>query len=111
MGDWECNGSDTVGIVQGIPQVTRSGSCATATPPAPHRDFAYYDRGVSGDHPETHIPIVGDWDGDGRDGPGVMRASGTVSPQWLLRNDPSAGFADHVFHYGAGHMEAPLAWR
>lgn len=112
VGDWNGNGRDSVGIVQGHPagqmqwQLRDSNSAG-----APDRDFVYYDRGVWGDHLERHIPIVGDWDGDGRDGPGVTRASGAVSPQWLLRNHASAGFADHVFRYGAGHMEIALAWR
>ena len=41
------------------------------------------------------IPVVGDWDGDGRDGIGVVR--GTT---WLLRNTPTAGPPDHTFEFG-----------
>ena len=42
------------------------------------------------------LPIVGDWDGDGRDGIGVFRDG-----QWLLKNEVSAGGIDSSFTWGA----------
>ena len=42
------------------------------------------------------MPVVGDWDGDGKDDVGLFRA-GT----WLLRNGQTAGAADKIFAYGA----------
>lgn len=112
VGDWNGDGVDTVGIVRGhedgqmqwlLRNANRGGVADL--------DFYYYDGAVWGDHMEIHVPIVGDWNGDGQDGPGVTRASGPGSPQWLLRNDRSAGHADHVFYYGGSHMERTLTWR
>jgi len=111
VGDWNGNGYDSVGIVQGHPDGEMQWQLRDATVAGePDFDFVYYDRGVWGDHLETHIPIVGDWNGDGQDGPGVIRGSGAVSPQWLLRDEPSAGSADHVFRYGR-HLDITLSWR
>ncbi len=111
VGDWNGNGFDSVGIVQGHPEGQMQWQLRDATVAGePDWDFYYYDGGVWGDHLERHIPIVGDWNGDGADGPGVTRASGAVNPQWLLRNDRSAGTADHVFRYGR-HLDIALAWQ
>lgn len=111
VGDWNGDGADSVGIVQGHPEGEMQWQLRDVRAEGePDRDFVYYDRGVWGDHLERHIPIVGDWNGDGQDGPGVTRASGAVSPQWLLRDEPSAGFADHVFYYGR-HLDIALSWR
>jgi hypothetical protein len=110
-GDWNGNGQDTIGIVRGHDDgqmnwlLRDSNSAGWAD-----HDFWYYDGGVWGDHLERHVPVVGDWNGDGRYGPGVTRASGAESPQWLLRNDRSAGTADHVFYYGR-HMDISVTWR
>ena len=111
VGDWNGNGTDSVGIVQGHPDGRMQWQLRDATVAgAPDWDFVYDDGAVWGDHLELHAPIVGDWNGDGRDGPGVTRASGAVSPQWLLRDDRSAGDADHVFRYGR-HLDISLSWR
>ncbi len=45
--------------------------------------------------------IVGDWNGDGRMTPGVIRGS-----KWYLTNSPSGGAADYSFHYGRADDEA-----
>jgi hypothetical protein len=72
-----------------------------------------FEYGVPGD-----VPVVGDWNGDGRDSPGVVRAAPTEEPPpdtepppppgeegpadmvWLLRNSCSGGPADLTFTYG-----------
>lgn len=41
-------------------------------------------------------PIAGDWNGDGKDTPGLRR--GTT---WYLRNGLAAGAVDKTFDYGA----------
>ncbi|TVR27044.1 MAG: hypothetical protein EA387_01680, partial [Nitriliruptor sp.] len=41
------------------------------------------------------VPLVGDWNGDGRDTPGIVR-DGT----WHLRDRLAGGAADHTFAYG-----------
>ena len=42
------------------------------------------------------VPVTGDWDGDGRDTPGIFR-DGT----WFLRNSNSPGGVDITFSWGA----------
>ncbi len=111
VGDWNGNGFDSVGIVQGHPDGQLQWQLRDATVAGdPDRNFVYYDRGVWGDHLEIHIPIVGDWNGDGQDGPGVIRGVDGANPQWLLRDELSAGSADHVFRYGR-HLDVPVSWR
>ena len=41
------------------------------------------------------IPVVGDWNGDGIDGIGVVRGS-----KWMLRQTPSSGSPDLEFDFG-----------
>jgi hypothetical protein len=48
-------------------------------------------------------PIVGDWNGDGRDTIGVRREG-----RWLLRNVLAAGYADVVFTFGDGPAEVAV---
>ncbi|MEU4539841.1 endonuclease/exonuclease/phosphatase family protein [Streptosporangium sp. NPDC023825] len=65
----------------------------------PHTVFTYGARG-------TH-PIVGDWNNDDRDTPGVfVRTGGT--PSWQLRNSNSSGSANVTFGYGAASDTQPL---
>ena len=54
---------------------------------APNASFTY---GLPGD-----IAIVGDWNGDGIDTPGVVRGN-----TWYLRNSNSIGVANLTFSYG-----------
>jgi hypothetical protein len=49
-----------------------------------------FDYGDTGD-----FPIVGDWNGDGVDTPGVVRGA-----MWYLRNSNTSGVADLTFMYG-----------
>ena len=46
-------------------------------------------------NPTGDVPIVGDWNADGVDTPGVVR-TGT----WYLVNTSGHGLADVTFHYG-----------
>ncbi|WP_433272518.1 hypothetical protein ACQPZF_16565 [Actinosynnema sp. CS-041913] len=43
--------------------------------------------------------VIGNWDGIGGDGPGIVVDDGR-SLTWYLRNGPSAGRAEYVFSYG-----------
>ncbi len=45
------------------------------------------------------FPVCGDWDGDGRDGIGVVRANRQGEWKWRLRNDASSGSADCRFTF------------
>jgi hypothetical protein len=47
-------------------------------------------------------PLVGDWDGNGSETPGVWRAG-----SWFLKNSLSGGFADVSFRYG-DPIDVPL---
>jgi hypothetical protein len=111
VGDWNGNGVDTPGIVRGhddgqFQWLLRDSNTGGAA----QHDFYYYDGAVWGDHLEVHMPIVGDWSGDGRDGPGVVRSRDGGNYDWLLRNSRTAGNANHVFRYGR-HLDMPLEWR
>jgi hypothetical protein len=47
------------------------------------------------------VPIVGDWNGNGNDKPGVVRYGiGVRRPLWLLRNNSNFVGADVLFDYG-----------
>jgi hypothetical protein len=54
-------------------------------------DTARFRYGRPGD-----VPVVGDWEGDGRDTVGVVRNG----RQWLLRDSNTSGEADRAFVYG-----------
>ena len=82
-GDWDGNGSDTVGVVRGANWLLRNANSAGGA----NVTFAF---GRPSD-----IPIVGDWDGNGTYTPGIVR--GTT---WHLRNSNSGGAADISFAFG-----------
>jgi hypothetical protein len=101
-GDWDGNGTDTPGEViypDGVGQIrwlTRDSN----TFGSPNRDFYY---GSSADS-----PVVGDWDGDGADGVGVVKAQGSQL-LWRLRQTPTYGQPQYTFLYGAA-TSAPVVW-
>jgi hypothetical protein len=109
MGDWDGDGTDTVGVVRltgsgGTFQWTwflrNANSGGTATVPA----FVFGDvRFVAVDQLGT-IPVVGDWDGDGDDTVGVVQYDGDLDGpiRWQLRNDNSAGPPQLAFVYSRG---------
>ncbi len=85
MGDWDCDGIDTVGVFR-----PSSGFAFLRN----SNDFGFADidflLGAEGD-----LPLVGDWDGDGCDSMGVYRA-GRVT----LTNTLADGPADIEFFFG-----------
>jgi uncharacterized delta-60 repeat protein len=82
-GDWDGDGTDTVGIYRdGTFFLRNSNSSGFADLQVPF--------GQPGD-----IPIAGDWNGDGIDTIGVVRGN-----QVFLRNSNTAGDADIQFNYG-----------
>jgi len=110
MGDWDGDGDDTVGIVRTtqLPsgefvftwhlRNTNSAGPATVAP------FVFGDvRFVAVDQLGA-LPVVGDWDGDGDDTPGVMvydfELDGPIL--WQLRNSIGAGAPDVTFNYSRG---------
>ena len=102
-GDWDGNGTKTAGIVRAVNgnwfwYLRNSNSAGSADVAA----FAYGKPFASQTATAGDIPVVGDWDGDGKDGPGVVRVKlGSATPRWLLRNATTSGSANHDFAYGA----------
>jgi hypothetical protein len=86
VGDFDGNGRDTVSIFRPSQRrfyiINQLGGPNAA--PVAEYSYAY---GISGD-----LPLVGDWNGDNVDSPGVFR-SGT----FYLRNSNSSGVADVVY--------------
>ncbi len=85
LGDWDCDGVDTVGMFRrsnGFVYLRNSNDFGVAD-----QDFFY---GEGGD-----IPLVGDWDGDGCDTLAIYR-QGEV----FVRNSLGTGFADYSFFFG-----------
>ena len=84
VGDWDGNGTETIGIFRGGTWYLRNAN----GPGAPDLAFGW---GSPGD-----VPIVGDWNGDGSDTIGVFR-NGT----WYQRNTNSPGGVDAAFGWGS----------
>ncbi len=93
VGDWDCDGDDTVGMFRpgnGFVYLRNSNDIGPA-------DITFW-YGIGGD-----IPIAGDWDGDGCDSIGIYR-NGRV----YLRNTLDTGIADLSFFYGLA-TDTPFA--
>jgi hypothetical protein len=85
VGDWDCDGDDTVGMFRpsnGYVYLRNTNDFGPA-------DITFW-YGIGGD-----VPFVGDWDGDGCDTLAVYR-NGRV----YLRNSLDTGPADLTFFYG-----------
>ncbi len=106
MGDWNGDGTKTPGIVriqgdladsQYVWYLRNSNSAG----PADIKPFAYGKPSFGFEEPGD-IPMVGDWDGDGKDTVGVVRRrNGQANTLFLLRNANTAGPATLAFPYGS----------
>lgn len=85
-GDWDGNGSDTLGEYCGGWWYLRNSN----TPGPPDVTVNY---GAAG-----YVPVVGDWDGNGTDTIGVISGS-----TWYLRNSNTPGSANITFSYGSSY--------
>ncbi len=91
-GDWDGNGTITVGVVRNGTWMLRNAS-----------------GGVSFDVPTfvfgntTDIPVTGDWDDNGTWTPGVYR-----NGVWYLRNSLTSGVADVIISYGNASGDTPV---
>ena len=83
VGDWDGNGTETIGIRRGTTFHLRN----TNTSGPAQISFSY---GLT-----TDLPIAGDWDGNGRDTIGIRR--GTT---FHLRNTNTSGPAQTSYSYG-----------
>ncbi|MBW3557384.1 MAG: hypothetical protein KY454_10675, partial [Actinobacteria bacterium] len=90
MGDWNGDGVDTPGVVRGNEWYLRN-SNTTGT-----ADLTFLVTTCCTIYGNAgYQPVVGDWNGDGTDTPGVV--SGNT---WFLRNSNTTGTADLTFGYG-----------
>jgi hypothetical protein len=89
IGDWDGNGTDTVGLfLRGTRQWRLRNSNTTGGP-----DLTY----TFG--PAGSIPVTGDWDGNGTSTPGAVTRAGNLV--WRLRNSNTTGNPDLRFGFGA----------
>ena len=85
MGDWDCDGIDTVGAFGGGRVSLRNTNTA-----GPEELAFFFGQ-------PTDIALPGDWDGDGCDSIGVYRPTqGLV----FLRNELTTGPADETYYFG-----------
>lgn len=91
-GDWDGNGIDTVGVFRpraGTWHLRNSNSAGTAsTPPFAYGRQYLYDPQDTRTGCPCPYPVVGDWDGDGRDTIGIWDG---WTKRWYLRNRSSSG--------------------
>jgi hypothetical protein len=100
VGDWDGNGTDTVGVVRLQSDGHLEWLLRNANTSGGANLGAVYGRAPD-------LPVTGDWNDDGTDSIGVVR-----DRQWLLRNTSTTGNAQLSFIYGAGaDNEFPLVWR
>jgi len=94
VGDWDGNGTVTIGVVRQDPSTgTLLWELRNSNSSGPADVEFHYG-------PDGALPVVGDWDGNGTATVGVVRP---VNGQlyWELRNSASAGAPDLNFYYGA----------
>jgi hypothetical protein len=105
MGDWDGNGTKTPGIVRIQGQFENSQYVwylrnSNSGGPADVPPFVYGKPSFGFEEPGD-TPIVGDWNGDGRDTVGVVRRrNGQINTIWLLRDSNTGGAATIQFSYG-----------
>jgi hypothetical protein len=100
MGDWDGNGTATVGVVDVVNGLLQWKLRNSNTPGAADLTFLF---GQQGD-----IPVVGDWAHTGHTGVGVFDPATGI---WKLRNSASAGAPDFTFAYGmAGDLPVAGDW-
>jgi hypothetical protein len=95
VGDWNGDGKVTVGVVKDdgdgrMGWHLRNSNSSGGT----NIHFVY-------GNVETGLPVVGDWNGDGKDTVGVVRNDGFNHLEWHLRNSNSAGSTNLRFTFGA----------
>lgn len=106
-GDWDGDGTDAPGGVEGPGEFEQDGFATarwrlhnsnSSTDYARFPSFSYRAQGKSF--------FTGDWNGDGRFSPGAFDAERGI---WSLRNANTDGGTDSVFRYG-DPGDRPLTW-
>ncbi len=77
VGDWDGDGVDTIGIVRPTPEgdILVWMLCNSNESPSEDKKFTFGSK--------AHLPVIGDWDGDGLDTPGLLNRQGGI---WVLTN-------------------------
>ncbi|WIM92999.1 glycoside hydrolase family 6 protein [Actinoplanes oblitus] len=99
VGDWDGDGVDSLGFFRPSDRTFHLRNTLDAGGPS-DLAFSVADFAQSGD-----VPLIGDWDGDGRDGIGAYRPADRT---FRLRDALSAGGADVSFGYGTAG-DTPIA--
>lgn len=101
MGDWDGNGTATAGVVRRASDGAHLQWLLRNTNSAgPAQVALTYGLAADPDTPSAFdYPIVGDWDGNGTDTPGVVRVR-PADLTFLLRNSTTSGSAQIAFRYG-----------
>jgi ribosomal protein S6E (S10) len=94
VGDWNGDGIDTIGVAKddgggNLGWHLRNSNSTGGT----HVHFTY-------GNPTTGFPVVGDWNGDGKDTIGVVKNDGFNHLEWNLRNTNSTGGTNLRFTFG-----------
>jgi hypothetical protein len=102
VGDWNGDGKDTIGVARPESSDTKLGwhlrNSNSTGASSVHFTFG---------SPKTGFPIVGDWNGDGKDTIGVVKdEAGRLG--WNLRNSNSTGGANIHFTYGSAGSGYPV---
>ena len=101
MGDWNGDGTATVGVVRRAPDGVHLQWLLRNTNTGGTTQIGItYGLAENPSTPSAYdYPIVGDWDGNGTDTPGLVRVR-PGSMTFLLRNSNSSGSANIAFIYG-----------
>jgi hypothetical protein len=95
VGDWNGDGKDTIGVAKDdggghLGWHLRNSNSTGGT----NMHFTY-------GNPDTGFPVVGDWNGDGKDTIGVVKNDGFNHLEWNLRNTNSTGGTNLRFIFGS----------
>jgi FG-GAP-like repeat len=112
VGDWDGDGKDTIGMYQPVVGEWNEGEGIFHLRNSNSSGAADYSFGYNWANP-AEIPLVGDWDGDGKDTIGmyqpVVGSWNEGEGMFYLRNSNSSGAVDYSFAYTwANPAEIPL---
>ncbi|HLL69459.1 MAG TPA: hypothetical protein VK453_27635 [Micromonosporaceae bacterium] len=122
VGDWDGNGTDTVGVIRWAAVRADEWNLRNANTPG-YADIVFRYGSIPHYENEPQYTgahmVVGDWNGDGRDDPGTVgwvRVDDPTTPsvellaQWGLRYDTSTGPDDRKFGYGTALAGVPRTY-
>jgi hypothetical protein len=98
-GDWNNDGTDTIGMFKPESSAADKWFLRNSNTTGVANIEITYGSGTE------MAPVVGDWNHDGVDSPGLYKENG----EWFLRNTNSTGGANVEFIYGGSPKTMPLA--